>query len=227
MGTRVLLVEDEPEMQVLLRDNLEYEGWEVVSADTGEEGLRLAGQQHMDLILLDVMLPGISGYEVCRRVRQNGLSVPIIMLTARNTELDRVAGLELGADDYVGKPFSFRELIARVRAHLRRTKAGSWHDGCFAFGDITVDFARQRAFRGSSPLELSTREYELLRYLIGRQGEVVTREQLLADVWSYPVLPMTRTVDNFVARLRKKIEPDLQVPRFITTVHGAGYRFVA
>jgi DNA-binding response OmpR family regulator len=221
MALRVLTIEDEPEMQVILRDNLEYEGFEVLSAATGEEGLQLAMAKQPDLILLDLLLPRMSGYEVCRRLRTEHFTMPIIMLTARNAELDRVAGLEMGADDYLGKPFGVGELIARVRVQLRRPRQTGRGAAELRFGDVVVDLRQRR-----EPLELSSREFELLEYLIDHADKVVTREELLSAVWGHGVAPLTRTVDNFVAKLRKKVERDPRDPRHILTVHGSGYRFV-
>ena len=226
MALRVLTVEDEPEMQVILRDNLEYEGFEVLSATTGEEGLQLAMAEQPDLILLDLLLPRMSGYEVCRRLRTEHFTMPIIMLTARNAELDRVAGLEMGADDYLGKPFGVGELIARVRVQLRRPRQTGRGAAELRFGDVVVDLRQRRARNGREPLELSSREFELLEYLIDHADKVVTREELLSAVWGHGVAPLTRTVDNFVAKLRKKVERDPRDPRHILTVHGSGYRFV-
>lgn len=225
---RVLVVEDEPEMQVILRDNLEYEGFEAISAETGEKAVKLAFQNRPDVILLDVMLPGMNGYQVCRKLRDGGLSVPIIMITARNSDIDRVLGLELGADDYVGKPFSVQEVIARVKVQLRRraSSAAEREPDEFRFGETTVDLRRQQVRRRSRRVDLSGREFELLRYFIVHQGELVNRDQLLSDVWGYRSIPLTRTVDNFVAKLRRKLERDPQNPRHILTVYGTGYRFV-
>jgi DNA-binding response OmpR family regulator len=227
VSERVLTVEDEPEMQVILRDNLEYEGYEVVSAATGEAGLQMAAQRPPDLVLLDVMLPRMSGYEVCRRLRAERFTMPIIMLTARNAELDRVAGLEIGADDYLGKPFGVRELVARVRVQLRRAHQPDRGPCEVRLGDVVVDLRLRRARCGKRPLDLSSREFELLEYLIDHADKVVTREELLGAVWGYSEAPLTRTVDNFVAKLRKKVERDPRDPRHILTVHGSGYRFVS
>jgi DNA-binding response OmpR family regulator len=226
MECRVLTIEDEPEMQVILRDNLEYEGFEVLSAATGEAGLQLAMAKQPDLILLDLLLPRMSGYEVCRRLRTGNFTMPIIMLTARNAELDRIAGLEMGADDYLGKPFGVGELIARVRVQLRRPRQPGPGAAELRFGDVVVDLRQRRARNGREPLDLSSREFELLEYLIDHADKVVTREELLSAVWGHGVAPLTRTVDNFVAKLRKKVERDPRDPRHILTVHGSGYRFV-
>ena len=227
MSHRVLCVEDESQMQTVLEDNLQYEGYEVLSAQTGELAVELALTQRPDLVLLDLKLPQMSGYEVCRRIRAAGLSVPIIMVTARNTDLDRIAGLELGANDYVGKPFNVRELLARVRVQLRWAEAAARQESHeYRFDDVVIDMVRHEVRRASQRLDLSSREFELLHYFIQHPGELVTREQLLSDVWGYHELPMTRTVDNFVAKLRSKVEQNPGEPRHILTVHGAGYRFV-
>lgn len=225
MAQRILLVEDEPEMKVILRDNLEFEGYEVLATGTGEEALEVASRERPDLMLLDVMLPKMSGYDVCRRLRSSGIKMAIIMLTARNAEIDRVTGLEFGADDYIGKPFSIPELLARVRVQLRRLSADGREPVEFMFGDIVVNLAQRQARRAGECLDLSSREFDLLRYFIAHREELVTRQQLLSDVWGYHNLPLTRTVDNFVAKLRRKIEPNPQHPLYIVTVHGAGYRF--
>jgi two-component system alkaline phosphatase synthesis response regulator PhoP len=225
MTASVLVVEDEAELRIVLEDNLQYEGYRVISAATGEQALAIAQDEHPSLVLLDVMLPGMSGYEVCRKLRTNGVDVPIIMITARNAELDRIAGLELGADDYVGKPFSVRELMARVRAQLRRHLPQLNPDE-FKFGDVIVDLKRRTATKGSGRLELSSREIDLLLYFVAHRGEVVSRERLQRDVWEGAEAMLSRTVDNFVAKLRRKIEPDHNQPRYIVTVHGIGYRFV-
>ncbi|MGH7818988.1 MAG: response regulator transcription factor, partial [Candidatus Binatia bacterium] len=212
----VLVVEDDPAMAVALRDGFHYEGYAVEVAHDGDSALRRASELAPDLIVLDVMLPKMSGLDVCRRLRSLGNTVPIILLTARGQEIDKVQGLKLGADDYVTKPFGFLELMARVEALLRRTRPRPAPEG-YAFGDVTVDFRRREASRAGAALELSARELALLEYLIVHRGEVVTREQLLRAVWGYETLPLTRTVDVHVAKLRRKIEPDPVEPSFIVT----------
>jgi DNA-binding response OmpR family regulator len=226
MAQRVLCVEDEPQMQTMLQDNLQYEGYEVLSAETGEQGIEMALRERPDLVLLDLMLPRMSGYEVCRKIRAAGFDIPIIMITARNTDLDRIAGLELGASDYLGKPFNVRELLARIRAQLRRTEqAGAEHPSQITFSDVVIDMRSREVRRGAHYLDLSSREFDLLNYFVTHPGEVLTRERILREVWNYRGLPQTRTVDNFVAKLRRKIEPDENDARHILTVHGVGYRF--
>lgn len=225
-GRNILVVEDEPEMVFLLSENLEYEGFQVTVAATGEEALVALAGKAFALVILDVMLPGMSGFAVCREIRGRGLQIPIIMLTARAAESDRIVGLDLGADDYVSKPFGVRELVARVRAQLRRGTASGEAAQAFVLGDVRVDLRRQLVTRRGHPVELSTREFELLRYFLGHRGEVVSREQLLRDVWGYSPVVVTRTVDTFVAKLRCHIEPVPHEPRYLVTVHGSGYRLV-
>jgi DNA-binding response OmpR family regulator len=221
----ILIVEDEPKMRGLLEDNLEFEGFRVTSVESAEEALARMERQSYALIILDVMLPRMSGFEFCRQVRARGSRVPVIMLTARTEEADRVIGLDLGADDYVSKPFSVRELMARVRAQLRRDSPAP-DAGEFVFGDVKVNLRSRIVTRRGKRLEISPREFELLRYLIGHRGEVVSREQLLRDVWGYSHLSVTRTVDNYIFKLRAHLEPKPHDPRYIVTVHGSGYHFV-
>jgi DNA-binding response OmpR family regulator len=224
--TKVLIIEDEPNMVVGLKDSCEYEGYEVAVARDGKEGLEKASTEKPDIILLDVMLPLMSGLDVCRALRSRGIETPILMLTARSQELDKVVGLEVGADDYVTKPFSIKELLARIRAHLRRAAKQVADIENFTFGDIELNFKKFAALKAGEELDLSAREFEILRYLIRRRGEIVTRDQLLDEVWGYDITPITRTVDNHIARLRQKIEKDPSDPRHIITVHRLGYRFV-
>lgn len=213
-------------MQMILRDNLEVDGHQVTIAETGEVGMAAAFRDRPELILLDLMLPGMSGYEVCSKLRAGGVDAPIIMVSARNQELDRVAGFELGADDYVGKPFSVRELLARVRVHLRRHEARHQLAEEFRFGDVVVDVPHRVVTRRSRRIEFSSREFDLLLYFIEHAGAVVSREHMLSEVWGLSEDTMTRTVDNFVAKLRKKVERDPTRPRHILTAHRTGYRFV-
>ena len=223
----VLVVEDEPHMQFLLTENLELEGYTVRSAETGEAALHELSRRAFDVALVDVMLPRMSGFEVCREVRARGLRLPLIMLTARSEESDRVIGLDLGADDYVAKPFSVRELLARVRAQLRSTAAQPDSREEFVFGDVRVHVGHRLVTRRGHRVEMSTREFELLQYLLAHRGEVVSRDQLLRDVWGYSQVVVTRTVDNFVAKLRLHLEPKPHDPRYLITVHGSGYQLVA
>jgi len=222
---RVLVVEDDDSMAIALRDGFEYEGFTVDVARDGETGLGMAETRSPDLIILDVMLPRMSGLDVCRKIRGDGRSVPIIMLTARGQEIDKVLGLKLGADDYVTKPFSFLELMARAEAVMRRQGGHSPQVERYEFGDVTVNFRKFEAAKKGRTIDLSHREFKLLQFLIEHRGEVVAREQLLDAVWGYDNIPFTRTVDMHVAKLRKKIEDRPNDPRFIVTVHRAGYKF--
>jgi two-component system alkaline phosphatase synthesis response regulator PhoP len=223
---RILIVDDEPAIVRGLEDNLRYEGYETLAATSGEEGLARALSEAPDLVLLDVMMPRRSGWDVCRELRQRGVDVPIIMLTARGEEGDRVRGLELGADDYVSKPFSLRELLARVRAVLRRPGPRQKFEKLI-FGDVRIHRRGRRVTRSGREVRLTRREYDLLVYLAEHQGDVVTRERLLDEVWGYERFPTTRTVDTHVLRLRRKLEADPDRPRYIHTVHGQGYRLIA
>jgi len=224
---KVLVVEDDASMAVALRDGLEYEGYDVTMASDGEAGLQMAQSVDPDLILLDVMLPRRSGISVCRQIRQEGRDVPIIMLTARGQEVDKVTGLKVGADDYVTKPFGFLELVARVEAVLRRSDRKYSGEDTFEFGGMKVDFVTYQVTRHGIPLALSAREFELLRYYIDHRGKVISRAELLENVWSYRGVSNTRTVDMHVAKLRKKIEDEPAKPCWISTIHGVGYRFSA
>ena len=220
----ILIVDDEPEIVRGLEDNLRFEGYSTLSAANGADALALARREAPDLILLDVMMPAMSGWDVCRQLRKQGIDVPIIMLTARGEEADRVQGLELGADDYVAKPFSLRELLARVRAVLRRPGPRQKFDE-FAFGDVRVHRRGRQVFKAGHEIALTRKELDLLVYLIEHRGEVVSRDQLLDEVWGYEQFPTTRTVDTHVLRLRQKLERDPDRPTWILTVHRQGYKF--
>ena len=223
---KVLIVEDDDSMSTALRDGFQYEGFTAVVARDGAVGLKMAGEEEPDVIILDVMLPKMSGLDVCRQLRMEGNPVPIIMLTARGQEIDKVLGLKLGADDYVTKPFGFLELMARVEAVLRRGSGRTGGVESYRFGDVEVDFKKGEARKGGKPLDLSAREMRLLEYFVSHRGEVVSRETLLDAVWGYDSAPLTRTVDMHVAKLRKKIEdPREREPRFLITVHRMGYKF--
>ncbi len=222
---RVLLVEDEPGLILTLTDRLRSEGYEVGSATDGRTGLARAAEGAWDVILLDVMLPGMSGFDVCRDLRQQGVRTPVIMLTARGQVIDKVLGLKLGADDYLTKPFDMMELLARIEVQLRRGSAAGGGTRELRFGNVVVDTVRAEVTRGGQPIDLSAREFLLLKYFLEHRGAALTREQLLNEVWGYRVMPSTRTVDVHVAWLRQKIEPNPRHPQFILTVHGLGYRF--
>ncbi len=225
----VLVIEDDDAMAIALRDGFESEGDQVLLARDGVAGLALAESHAADILILDVMLPRMSGLEVCKRLRREGNNVPIIMLTARGQEIDRVVGLRQGADDYVTKPFSFLELLARVDAVLRRSAFGRNGGDALhrhTIGRVSLDFKRLEAQRGGEALELTPREFALLRFFICHEGEVVSRDKLLDAVWGYQGNPLTRTVDTHIAKLRKKIEDNPADPRHLLTVHRVGYKFV-
>jgi two-component system alkaline phosphatase synthesis response regulator PhoP len=226
MNRRILLVEDEPGLVLTLTDRLKGEGYDVESVRDGAAGLARASEGGFDLVLLDVMLPGMSGFDVCQTLRQRGIDTPIVMLTARSQLVDRVVGLKIGADDYIPKPFEMAELVARIEARLRRTPpaAPAAADG-YQFGDVRVDFRRAEVERDGHVLELSAREFQLLRYFIEHRGAALSRDELLNEVWGYHAMPSTRTVDVHVAWLRQKVEANPKRPQFILTVHGIGYRF--
>jgi DNA-binding response OmpR family regulator len=221
---RVLIVEDDEAMSVALRDGFEYEGYSVTLATDGEAGLQLATADRPDLILLDVMLPKRTGLDICRQLRGEGNSVPIIMLTARGQEIDKVLGLKLGADDYITKPFGFMELLARAEAVLRRSTGQTAPLDVYRFGDVVLDFKAHEARKAGRPIDLSPREFQLLAFFIQHRGEIVTREKLLDAVWDYNAIPFTRTVDMHIAKLRKKIEDNPADPKHIVTVHRLGYK---
>jgi DNA-binding response OmpR family regulator len=224
--TKVLVIEDDPAILRGLVDNLKFEGYEVVAAADGDDGYRKQQAHKPDLIVLDLMLPRMSGLELCKRLRGEGVQTPMLMLTARSEESDRVLGFDLGADDYVTKPFSIRELVARIRAVLRRTQTSVKLPDGVRFGEVEVDFRRYEARRQGKPVEMTRKEFAVLRLLAAHAGEVVTRDQLLNDVWGYDAYPVSRTVDNHVAALRAKLEEDPAEPDHIRTVHGVGYKFV-
>ncbi len=223
---RILVVEDDQAICRGLRDNLEAESYEVMTAEDGDAGYQAIHDEKPDLVVLDLMLPKMGGYEVCRRIRSEGVTTPILMLTARGEEADRVLGLDLGADDYVTKPFSVREVLARVRALLRRVNPPIAPPDELRLNDVVVDFRRYEAHKGTDKLELTPKEFGLLRHLASREGEVVRRDELLDDVWGYQSDVTTRTVDNHVASLRAKIENTPSQPRHLLTVHGVGYKLV-
>jgi two-component system alkaline phosphatase synthesis response regulator PhoP len=222
---RLLLVEDEPGLVLTLTDRLTREGYAVETSPDGESGLERASAEAFDLVLLDVMLPRVGGFDVLREMRRRGVETPVIMLTARGQLVDRVVGLKLGADDYVTKPFEIAELLARIEARLRRAPAPVHPADGHQFGEIRVDFRRAEVTKGGAPLDLSAREFQLLRYFIQHRGATLTREELLNEVWGYAAMPSTRTVDVHVAWLRQKIEPNPRHPQYILTVHGMGYKF--
>lgn len=226
---RILIIEDEPAMQLGLKDNLEMEGYEVDLANDGEAGMSRIRSGRFDLILLDVMLPKLSGFDVCRAARAEGVRTPIVLLTARGEEIDKVLGLELGADDYITKPFGVRELLARIKAILRRSQAaaeGSSKEGNLSIGRLTVNFNTFVTLQDGKEIKLSHKEVEILACLYKNRNKVVSRYELLEQVWGYEEQITTRTVDNFIARLRQKAEINPNTPKIILTVHGSGYKMV-
>jgi DNA-binding response OmpR family regulator len=224
--SRIIVIEDDRAILRGLKDNLEFESYEVLTATDGEQGYRLIREQSPDLIVLDLMIPKMDGYELCRKVRSEGMTTPILMLTARSEETDRVHGLDIGADDYVTKPFSVPELLARIRAILRRAQPPTALPENLCFDDVSIDFKCFEARKGEQVLKLSRKEFGVLRLLATRPGQVVTRNEMLDEVWGHECFPTTRTVDNHIASLRSKLEDDPSNPRHLITVHGVGYKLV-
>jgi len=225
MEKAVLIIEDDVSILRGLKDNLTFEGYQVQSVGDGQEGLKMALELHFDLLLLDLMLPGMNGYEICRRIKREKPELPVIMLTARGSEMDKIAGLDIGADDYLTKPFSIPELLARIRAVMRRAKPGDDHLESYSFANVKLDFKRYRATIDDTEVKLSSKEFSIMKYFVEHEGEVVQREDLLEAVWGYDVTPDTRTVDNFILDLRKKLEETPSDPKHILSVRGAGYKF--
>jgi len=227
MKKKILIIEDEEDLVKGLKLNLSDEGYEVDFALNGVEGLRKALEETPDLIILDIMLPEMDGLEVCRELRQKNIAIPIIMLTAKGEEIDKVVGLEIGADDYITKPFSIRELLARIKAHLRRAEREEKAvPKVYSFGDVEIDFAHFKVRRRGEELDFTSIEMEILKYFIAHRGEVVARDDFLDKIWGYESYPTTRTIDNHILKLRKKIEEDPAHPKYILSVYGGGYRFV-
>ncbi len=222
---KILVIEDEESILMALEDDLTYEGYQVETAMDGLKGVSLAEKNTYDLIILDIMLPGMDGYEICKKLRAGGLPTPILMLTAKSQEIDKVLGLELGADDYVTKPFSPRELQARVKALLRRSDLNSSAPEKIRFGDVEVDFKKYEMKKSGRAVYLTSLEYDLLRYLITHRGEVVSRDDILDAVWGRDIYINPRTVDKHVSSLRKKLEDDPSSPRYIIGIRGVGYKF--
>ncbi len=224
-GALILVIEDDPAIRLGLKKSLGFEGYQVLEAEDGERGLELVFERRPDLIVLDIMLPRLNGYEVCRTIRKHDASLPIVMLSAKGQEIDKIMGLDIGADDYVTKPFSTRELSARIKAALRRSQAQESAVQVFENGRIRVDVGGQTLVVDGEAKEVSTREFRLLRYLIENRGRVLSRDQILNKVWGYDYDGTARTIDNFINKLRSKIEPDATRPKLILTVRGVGYKF--
>jgi len=223
---KILIIEDDRSILKAVETNLVGEGYEVETAMDGLTGLERASDPSQDLILLDLMLPKLPGEEICRRLRQNGITTPILFLTAKSEEEHRIAGFELGADDYVAKPFSIRELLGRIQAILRRAAGQKHLLAHYHFADVALDFVKMEARKGDQPVVLTTREFAILRLMVSNKGVVISRDRLLNEVWGYDAYPSTRTVDNQIVKLRQKLEDDPENPRFILTVRGTGYKFV-
>ena len=221
----ILIIEDDASMRTGLKDNLEIEGYRIICASTMKEGVEAVSGKP-DLILLDVMLPDGDGIKLCKQLRTMGILQPIIMLTARGEEMDKVLGLESGADDYIVKPFSLRELLARIHAHLRRHSVSDTQIETVVIGVAEVNFSQHILLREGKPVDISAKEMDILHFLVRHRGRVISRDTLLLEIWGHAELIMTRTVDNFMVRLRKKIEPDPANPRYLITVHGTGYKLV-
>ena len=223
---KILIIEDDPATIAGLSDSLAEEHFEVATAMSGQMGYEKAKEGEYDLIILDLMLPDKNGIDVCKDLRKIKVNTPILMLTGKKEEIDKVIGLEIGADDYVTKPFSIRELVARVKAILRRPKEVKSEIDDYSFGNVYLNFKGQDAKKGDNQIEFSVMEFKVMKYFVQREGEVIERNQLLDEVWGYENYPSTRTVDNFILNLRKKIEDDPSEPKHLVTIHGAGYKFV-
>ncbi|MFD3156480.1 response regulator [Haloimpatiens sp. FM7330] len=226
LDQKILVVDDEEHIRELIKYNLESNGYKVICAENGVKALEIAKEERPKLILLDLMLPGIDGYDVCKQIRgdKNISYIPIIMITAKGEEIDKILGLELGADDYITKPFSVRELVARVKAVLRRTNV-KVIDNNFIFGNVSIDFQKHQVLKNNKEIDLTLKEFDLLQILIQNRGKVMTREILLDTIWGYEYIGETRTVDVHIRHIRKKIEDDDKNPKFIQTIRGIGYRF--
>ncbi|HVY60204.1 MAG TPA: response regulator transcription factor [Planctomycetota bacterium] len=224
----VLIIEDDPSILLGLQKNLKFEGYDVLAASDGERGLELAIDRPPDLIILDIMLPKISGFEICKTLKKNNIQVPIIILSAKDQEIDKIMGLDLGADDYVTKPFNIRELIARINAVMRRKRRYEQQGvpDRFKFGKLTLDMKGQTLLKDNEPLETSVREFKLLKFFVENRGKVLDRKEILNKVWGYDYFGTARTIDNFITKLRQKVEDDPDDPKHIVTVRGVGYKFV-
>lgn len=224
--SRILVVDDEPNMVTGLKDNLEFEGYEVDTASDGAQAYEMIKNNTFDLVILDVMMPKMNGFDVCKQLRKEEIEIPIILLTAKGEEIDKVIGLELGADDYIQKPFSIRELLARIKAVLRRSSKSTTNLEIIQVGALSLNFKEYTAEQSGEAIKLSHKEFEIIQYLYQHKNETVDRYDLLENVWGYGENPTTRTVDNFVSKLRQKIEVDPSKPKHILTVHGVGYKLL-
>ena len=223
---KILIIEDDPALLAGLNESLTNENYRVTQAEDGQKGYELASENDYDLILLDLILPLKDGFDVCRDLRKAGKSIPIIILTSKNEEIDKVLGLELGADDYITKPFSLKELLARIKALLRRTQPSDPQMEEYSFGNVKMNLKKMEVEKEGKLIQLSATEYKILKYFTEHEGEVISRDKFLDDVWGYDAFPTTRTVDNYVLSIRKKIEDDPASPVHIVTVHTVGYKFI-
>lgn len=223
---KILLIEDDPAIRLAVTESLKTENFDVTESENGEKGLALAMKGNFGLIILDLILPDIDGTEVCKILRANGIRIPIIMLTSRRDDIDKVLGLEIGADDYITKPFNMRELIARTRALLRRVNFDTGDFDSYSFGNVHIDFKKFEVTKNGNPVKLSATEFRILHYFVQHEGKVISRDKFLDDVWGYESYPTTRTVDNFILSLRKKIEDNPAEPKHLITVHKIGYKFI-
>lgn len=223
---KILIIEDDPAIRTGIKEALSAEGYSVSEADTGTSGFDIASKNNFDLIILDLILPGKDGIEICKDLRSNGVKTPIIMVTSRKEEIDKILGLEIGADDYVTKPFSLRELLARIKALIRRSTYEPGDIEEVDFADLKINFKKQEMLKGINSVKLSATEYRILHYFIDHEGEVISRDKFLDEVWGYDSYPTTRTVDNYILSLRKKIEDDPANPKHLLTIHKVGYKFV-
>ena len=223
---KIIIIEDDPAIRTGLMETFTNEGYSVTEAENGNIGFELAKKSDFDLIILDLILPGKDGIEICKDLRNDGVKTPIIMVTSRKEEIDKILGLEIGADDYVTKPFSIRELLARVKALIRRSTYEPGEIEEVAFADLKINFKKQEMIKGVNPVKLSATEYRILHYFIGHEGDVISRDKFLDEVWGYDSYPTTRTVDNYMLSLRKKIEDDPANPKHLLTAHKVGYKFV-
>lgn len=223
---KILVIEDDPAIQKGLEESLKIEGYNIITSSDGEEGYKKAKKEKVDLILLDIMLPNKNGIDICRDLRRDKIETPILMLTSKKEEMDKVLGLEIGADDYVTKPFSIRELHARIKALLRRSSEVVSEIEELSFGKVHVDFKKHEVIKNKKKIEMTVMEFKILKYFAQREGEVVTREMLLDEVWGFENYPTTRTVDNFILSLRKHIEENPSLPKHLITIHKAGYKFI-
>ena len=223
----ILIIEDDPSILLGLQKNLKFEGYDIITAMEGERGLELAVNKNPDLIILDIMLPKLSGFEICKTLKRREIEIPIIILSAKDQEMDKIMGLDLGADDYLTKPFSVRELIARINAVLRRKRRLEKRQISYEFGSCVLDLRGQTLLKNGEPMEISPREFQLLRFMVENEGKVLDRREILNRVWGYNYYGTARTIDNFITKLRHKVEEDPNQPRHIITVRGIGYKFLA